>query len=202
MVNPCDDFVNNIKREFDGSETIHIIDCYSVLNISKGNYVKDFANSLAQIYCLKTIKIYMCRNYNENEKCLYVFLTDPNRIKDNQKKIKAIKRNYSNMLIFAKELVEKGINCEYIIYKQTGLEPNIRTKKIHGRYWLNEKSGLIVDGSINTSNDSVVLAQRMDKDNYDIIKDILDTIICQRELIKVDLNDLRNYYDEAINMIQ
>ena len=70
---------------------------------------------------------------------------------------------------------------------------------IHGRYWVNLDSniqkGYIVDGSLNTYPKGLIIAQLMDKENYDVISDVLSEIISNR------INDFDELgFDELTDM--
>ena len=66
----------------------------------------------------------------------------------------------------------------------------------HGRYWLTDNKGYIVDGSLQTYPTGRVFAQLMDDENFEIIKHLLfDRCILHNanDFDKLTLDDLRNF---------
>jgi len=72
-------------------------------------------------------------------------------------------------LNFVKVMREKGISVEYQPYSSLSFKP-----PFHGRYWINSKNGLIVDGSLNTVSNGLVFGQVMDEENYTVIRTLFE----------------------------
>lgn len=73
---------------------------------------------------------------------------------------------------------ECGIEVTYQAYDSINMRP-----PFHGRYWINSNCGYIVDGSLNTFSSARIFAQKMDEENYSIIKEMFNHKIrpaCQK----------------------
>ncbi len=78
----------------------------------------------------------------------------------------------NNIIITTERFVNafrlNGINVVFRPYSSLGFNP-----PFHGRYWINENKGYIVDGSLNTYSSGRIFAQLMDQENFSIISDLL-----------------------------
>ena len=70
---------------------------------------------------------------------------------------------------FINRMAGEGIAVEYQAYNSLDFNP-----PFHGRYWINNNLGYIVDGSLNTYGRGRIFAQKMDEENYRIIRDLFD----------------------------
>lgn len=69
---------------------------------------------------------------------------------------------------FIHEMSLNGIDVSYSLYENDSFDP-----PFHGRYWLDNNVGYIVDGSLNNYGNKKVFAQKMDDENYEIIRHIV-----------------------------
>lgn len=91
---------------------------------------------------------------------------------------------------FGQSLSTAGINVEYKAYSSSELMP-----PFHGRYWLGNKSGYIVDGSLNTYGKGKIFVQLMDEENYEMInsffkRNITNNVLCT--LSTTEITELLN----------
>ena len=105
--------------------------------------------------------------------------------------VRKLKDNCRKKLQFIEAFKEKGIQCSYLVYPKFKVKP-----PFHGRYWLSMTSGFIVDGSINTAQNKMVLAQVMDEENYALIRVMTKNIIdCNEHTMdEYDQTKLENLY--------
>lgn len=75
------------------------------------------------------------------------------------------KRKVDRALKFIKEMDNIGIRVILHPYYSLNFHP-----PFHGRYWLTESKGYIVDASLQTYSSGMIFAQLMDEENFNIIK--------------------------------
>lgn len=84
-------------------------------------------------------------------------------------------RQIQSSLQFIDAMESIGINVRYKPYTSLRFKP-----PFHGRYWINQNAGYIVDGSLNTFTNGRVFAQKMDTENFNIISNLMNNEIKQR----------------------
>lgn len=95
-------------------------------------------------------------------------------------------------LYFINSMANIGITITLHPYSSLNFNP-----PFHGRYWLTEEKGYIVDASMQTYGSGLIFAQLMDAENFDIIKRQLFDIHIKNKanefepLTKKDLHDIR-----------
>ena len=190
IVNNGTSLNNNFRNDhfFDTTQTLNIIDDYNILDIKDDAiafYVKSF-NGLG----VKNINIYfqvkfvtqqrrneieeICSEHegiNQN-KLLAFCLFIKKGLYPNRKRIKEIVFTNANLkkvnraLVFIKEMKSVGITITLYPYYSFNINPSF-----HGRYWITEEKGYIVDGSLQTYSTGMIFAQLMDDVNFKIIKE-------------------------------
>lgn len=94
-------------------------------------------------------------------------------------------------LYFINRMAEIGITVTLQPYSSLNFKP-----PFHGRYWLTDEKGYIVDGSMQTYGSGLIFAQLMDAENFDRIRQLFNTHISNnanafKPLTKEDLYDIR-----------
>ena len=88
-------------------------------------------------------------------------------------------------------MAEIGITVTLQPYSSLNFKP-----PFHGRYWLTDEKGYIVDGSMQTYDSGLIFAQLMDEENFDRIRQLFNTHISNNAnefnpLTYDDLHDIR-----------
>lgn len=94
-------------------------------------------------------------------------------------------------LYFINRMAEIGITVTLQPYSSLNFKP-----PFHGRYWLTDEKGYIVDGSMQTYGSGLIFAQLMDEENFDRIRQLFNTHISNNAnefnpLTYDDLHDIR-----------
>lgn len=84
-------------------------------------------------------------------------------------------REIQSSLQFIGTMERIGIRVRYQPYNSLEFEP-----PFHGRYWINQNAGYIVDGSLDTYTTGMIFAQKMDTENFKIISNLMNTEVRQR----------------------
>ena len=211
---------NHLKRDLKHLDngTLFIIDSYNIKDLSNDVidfYVNSFNNlNIRRIEFYYEVKYYeksfpkesinnLTNSIDINSKILISFLGllfNSLNIKDsnfnNRLKEKYFKKQenydpFENTL----KLIQRLSNIE-IIFKPYKILNN--DYHVHGRYWFgyenNELKGYIVDGSLNTVSNNIVIAQAMDSENANIIGTLFkDKInLNQIDLINLTSNDIHD----------
>lgn len=94
-------------------------------------------------------------------------------------------------LNFINSMKEIGITVTLQPYSSLNFKP-----PFHGRYWLTDEKGYIVDGSMQTYGSGLIFAQLMDAENFNRIRQLFNTHISNNanafeRLTYEDLHDIR-----------
>lgn len=103
----------------------------------------------------------------------------------------ALYRNVTAALDFIHEMRVKDIDVTYCLYENRDFDP-----PFHGRYWLDNNVGYIVDGSLNNYGVKKVFAQKMDDENYEIIRDLVDREVLRHARPGLTDEDFRRVFDK------
>ena len=161
-------------------DTLYIIDDYNVDSNMTDEMLQDFVKIISGVKQIKHVKIYIQKKYSRRKAEVNLFPgKDP-------KDIEKIRQNCTKKIQFIEAFMSHGIECSYIIY------PKMK-HPFHGRYWLSQTNGFIVDGSINTAQSKMVLVQVMDQENYDLISDMT------KNLFAVNKCDIDEYGLKELN---
>lgn len=118
-------------------------------------------------------------NHNELSSFLVFILTSVNSktgtLKENLTDIyrKGISdRTIQSSLHFIDAMSQVSIEVNYQPYNSLNFKP-----PFHGRYWINQNKGYIVDGSLDTYTKGKIFAQKMDEENFNIISSLMSNDI-------------------------
>lgn len=95
---------------------------------------------------------------------------------------------------FGESLNEAGINVNYVAYSSSELMP-----PFHGRYWLGNQNGYIVDGSLNTYGKGKIFVQLMDEENYEMINSFFKGNITNNVLCTLSTTKIANLLNKIIH---
>ena len=170
MFNKFDELAKRIDYDlFDIStekKILHIIDDYNVNDSMSIESVEKLADAISSIKDLRCVKFYIQNTKRPKKSDLALLRATAStkidrKLSDVERKLKIVEL-----------LKTKKINCSFVIYPYAKDE-----LPFHGRYWLGDNKGYIVDGSICTADKKLVLVQLMDRDNYKIVRDKADKFI-------------------------
>lgn len=184
IVDIKDGAVNFYIESFEGVGVTNIDIYFQVKKISKKR--RQEINNLAHTYGLDSNKL-LCY-------CVFVRKGFPKwgSIKElvfSQKPLEEVDK----ALYFINSIARIGITVTLHPYSSLNFNP-----PFHGRYWLTDEKGYIVDASMQTYGSGLIFAQLMDAENFDIIKRQLFDIHIKNNanefepLTKQDLDDIRN----------
>jgi len=161
--------------------TLQIIDDYNLGSNISYNKMEEFVKAISSVTKVKTVEIYIqdkgpTRRYYPPSH-YWLFRTDIRKQaiddpKAREKTIARINAAYNKKIKFIDDFSKFNISCEFIVYPTSNVRP-----AFHGRYWLSSSGGLIVDGSLNTTENSLVLAQVMDAENYWLVRERTEEMI-------------------------
>lgn len=224
LYNKNNELHNHLIKDFNlayaEDKILHIIDNYHVKNIS-GKALQFYVNAFSNTGIRKIIFYYevnlnkkdlelindLSRDFNLPHDMLLSFITIFHSKSNRSKKLfdkleslsksnKTILKELDSIINFFEKLHNIGIEVKLQPYK------TFPTNYIHGRYWINLDSnihkGYIVDGSLNTYPNGLIIAQVMDNENYQIVSDVLHEIISNRksDFVELEINDLTWMYEE------
>lgn len=184
IVDIKDGAVNFYIESFEGVGVTNIDIYFQVKKISKKR--RQEINNLAHTYGLDSNKL-LCY-------CVFVRKGFPKwgSIKElvfSQRPLEEVDK----ALYFINRMKEIGITVTLHPYSSLNFNP-----PFHGRYWLTDEKGYIVDASMQTYGSGLIFAQLMDAENFYIIKrELFDTRIKNNAnefepLTKQDLDDIIN----------
>ena len=206
IFNKKNELHNHLVKDFNityaEDKTLHIIDNYHVKNIADndlGFYLDNFNNTgIRKIIFYYEVKLNnkdlkliedLSKEFELPYKTLLSFITifhsNSKRSKKLFDKLESLSDDNSSILKelysiinFVEKLGSIGIEVKLQPYE------SFPKNYIHGRYWVNLdpniQKGYIVDGSLNTYPKGLIIGQLMDKENYDVISDVLNEIISKR----------------------
>lgn len=150
---------DDLFSHYDSGDTLYILDDYNIDQKLSDNDLHGYVDAIAAVRQIRRVKIFL-QNKGRKPDRAYLFNVAPGTTEQ------TLQDNYDKKRRFIELFEEECVYCCYIVYpsRLIGRPP------FHGRYWLSNTDGFIVDGSINTSIDKLVLAQTMDAENYGIIR--------------------------------
>lgn len=208
-------------------KTLHIIDNYNVKTLYDQTSVDFYRDSFRETY-INQIIFYNQVDLNENdldeihnlsnrldlnfEELISFVSIFRSKSKDNKPIIEELKllvrrtkypwAHFKSTVNFMNCFREIGINVKIHPYQA------FTKNYIHGRYWINIdpniKKGCLVDGSLNCYPNALIIAQKMDEENYDIISKILFNIIDEKSnnFIELNLDNLNGIYLKICDYLQ
>ena len=192
LISDATDLKTHLKEDgfFNCGDTLHIIDNYNILNI-KPKAIDFYEKNFSETGCRNIIFYMEVENMKKINKSkdlssmfpielLYFFkkaLGNSCGIKELLFNLET--QNYNELLEslegvinFMERMKNKGINVYIQLYKLKKAD-----LKFHGRYWLSSLKdnfvGYMVDGSLNTYPTSMILAQLLNDDNHDILREMI-----------------------------
>lgn len=207
---------NLIHDQFFGEHniTLTIIDDYNIIDIKDGAvdfYIESFEGvGVTNIDIYFQVKEISEERGQEINNLAHTYGLDSNKLLCYcvfVKKGLYPKRDPIEKLVFSQKSSEKVDKALYFInrMKEIGITVTLHpysslnfNPPFHGRYWLTDEKGYIVDASMQTYGSGLIFAQLMDAENFDIIKRQLFDIHIKNKanefepLTKKDLEDIRN----------
>lgn len=207
---------NLIHDQFFGehNKTLTIIDDYNIIDIKDGAvdfYIESFEGvGVTNIDIYFQVKEISEERGQEINNLAHTYGLDSNKLLCYcvfVKKGLYPKRDPIEKLVFSQKSSEKVDKALYFInrMKEIGITVTLHpysslnfNPPFHGRYWLTDEKGYIVDASMQTYGSGLIFAQLMDAENFDIIKRQLFDIHIKNKanefepLTKKDLEDIRN----------
>lgn len=144
-------------------DTLYIIDDYNVDYNMSDETLNKFIEAISNVERIKKVFVFIQKKSNKPNE-VFLFNYNP-RYSQN------LDTSYRKKLRFIEGFQEKGITCTYVVYPKFNVKP-----PFHGRYWLSNTGGFIVDGSLNTAENKTVLVQVMDNENFELIKNMTRSI--------------------------
>lgn len=203
---------------FDNNHHLNIIDDYHIKNIKEdavafyqeafngtGLRTLTFYFQIKNIYPntldqIKSLSRFLKINNRTLTAFLVLFLTNINGSKNSpplsNKLYREIDRGKFEVLMNSiKDFNEAMKKIEILVSFQPYSSLNIKPP-FHGRYWLTEHQGYIVDGSLQTYSNGKIFAQKMDNENFDLIYSLFKTEVQPkaRDYIALDVATIENIY--------
>lgn len=183
IVDIKDGAVNFYIESFEGVGVTNIDIYFQVKKISKKR--RQEINNLAHTYGLDSNKLLCYCVFVK--KGLYPKQVPIKELVFSQKSSEKVDK----ALNFINSMAEIGITVTLQPYSSLNFKP-----PFHGRYWLTDEKGYIVDGSMQTYGSGLIFAQLMDVENFDRIRQLFNTHIKNNanafeRLTYDDLHDIR-----------
>lgn len=148
--------------DFSG-DTLYIVDDYNIDCNMSDETINNFIDAISSVPRIKNVIVFIQRKRGKSKESL-LFNYNPSYPNN-------LENSYRKKRRFIEAFQDKGIKCTYVIYPRFNVTP-----PFHGRYWLSNTGGFIVDGSLNTAENKTVLVQVMDYENFELIKNMTRTI--------------------------
>lgn len=191
----------------DNNTILHIIDDYNIDYKTVNETIEYFVKEINRIEKIKKIRIYVQTDKYDLSTSNNQLMSIDNAFKKKLSCALAIfmktKKIYSSFKWYSADRAYdkickfmsgfKGKTCEFVVYENLNTRP-----PFHGRYWLSANNGLIIDGSLNTVDERLVLAQEMDDVNFSIVKERLNSVLNSGDDVRFDknkLDDLKKTYE-------
>lgn len=214
--------INDFNLRNANDRTLHIIDNYNVKTLSDRNTINFYNDSFRDTY-IEQIIFYHQVNLDEDdlneirdlsrrldlnfeELISFVSIFHSKSISRNKGIIKELdllahRQKYPwNHFKSTKDFMSsfERININVKIHPYKAFSKNY----IHGRYWINinpnVQKGYLVDGSLNSYPNALIIAQSMDEENYSIIHSVLTHILNEKsaDFIELGINHLDRIYNK------
>lgn len=192
MITEFDKLKKHLQDDLFGNslsgDTLYIIDDYNVDYNMSNETLNNFVDAISNANKIKNVYIFIQKKSKKSNEW-FLFNYNP-RYPNN------LEKSYRKKRKFIEAFENKGIDCSYFIYPKFDVKP-----PFHGRYWLSNSGGFIVDGSINTAENKTVLAQVMDDENFELIRNMTQKIfdINNPDVKEFNKQKLYNAYISLLN---